>query len=513
MLNSIVGFFAIFVALGSGAFSQSTRPNIIFLLTDDQRFNTLGAMGDPIIKTPEIDALQKQGVIFDNAYATTAICFASRSTIFSGQHVSRNGFNGFTSIFSATALAETYPLLLRKSGYQTGFIGKWGLGNPLPTSSFDNWYGFAGQGDYEIKANGVVVQHLTSKMGDQAVEFLGTTARSKPFCLSISFKAPHIQDGDPRQFIPDSVDMGLYTSDIFRNPPNSDPTFYNGLPSFLRDTTMELRKRWLLEYKTSAMFQESMKNYYRLISGVDHVVGRLRKKLAEIGADQNTVIVFSSDHGMFIGDRGYAGKWMAYEPSIRVPMIIYDPRLPVEKKGRRFKEMVLNMDIPETILSIAGVAVPAGMQGADMLTLVNGTAKEWRSEFFFDHTFIPNAAPPSQAVVGSRYKYIVYTEQKPPYEELYDLQSDPNESINQIENAKYQAVLDSMRIRFQILKASSATDNVVKEIKSPIFKVTSIAMTESKIKRQSYLNRQTLFSLKSRSYNLLGKLLPEFFNL
>lgn len=432
-------------------------------------------MGDTIIRTPEIDALSKAGVTFDNAFATTAICFASRSTIFSGQHVIRNGFTDFSSVFTPAALDRTYPLLLRKAGYQTGFIGKWGLGDPLPTASFDNWYGFSGQGDYEIKANGVVVQHLTPLMGDQAIDFLGKTSPTKPFCLSISFKAPHIQDGDPRQFIPDSADMGLYTQAVFAPPPNSDPAFFAALPAFLRDTNSELRKRWELEYKTPAMYQESMKNYYRLISGADHVVGRIRKKLAEMGADKNTVIVFSGDHGMFIGDRGYAGKWLAYDPAIRVPLIVFDPRFPASAKGTRRSEMVLNLDIPETILGFAGVPVPASMQGRDMSGLIDGRAKAWRTEFFYQHVAVPFAAPPSEALVGNRYKYIVYTTANPAYAELYDVKTDPHESVNLIANAKYKTILDSLKLRFDALRASSAKDDSIAERTAPVSGPSALA--------------------------------------
>jgi arylsulfatase A-like enzyme len=456
-----------------GASAQS-RPNIIFLLTDDQRWNTLGAMGDTIIRTPEIDALAKQGVAFDNAFATTAICFASRSTIFSGQHVIRNGFKDFADVFTPEALAQTYPLLLRKAGYQTGFIGKWGLGDPLPATAFDNWYGYSGQGDYEIKSGGVVVRHLTPKMGDQALDFLGKTSTAKPFCLSISFKAPHIQDGDPRQFIPDSADMGLYTQAVFAAPPNSDPAFFAALPAFLKDTNTELRKRWVLEYRTPALYQESMKNYYRLISGVDHVVGRIRRKLAEMGADKNTILIFSADHGMFIGDRGFAGKWLAYDPSIRVPMILYDPRFPAAAKGTRRSEMALNLDIPETILSLAGVPVPPAMQGRDLTGLIDGRAKQWRTEFFYQHLAVPYAAPPSEGLVGTRYKYIAYVGRNPPYAELYDLKTDPHESVNLIANAKYKAVLDSLKLRFDALRASSAKDDDIRELTAPVAGPTGV---------------------------------------
>lgn len=486
-----------------GASAQTARPNIIFLLSDDQRWSTLGAMGDTLIRTPEIDALAKQGATFDNAFATTAICFASRASIFSGQHYSRHGLNGFGSVFTAAALAQTYPMVLRSAGYQTGFIGKWGLGNPLPTASFDNWYGFAGQGDYEIKKDGVVVQHLTAKMGDQAMQFLDSTSRSKPFCLSLSFKAPHIQDGDPRQFIPDPADMGLYTAAKFPAPPNAEPAFFEALPAFLKDTNAEMRKRWNLEYRTPAMYQESMKNYYRLITGADRVVGRIRKKLAELGIDGNTVIVYTSDHGMFIGDRGFAGKWLPYEASIRVPLIMYDPRAPGKERGIRIAETALNVDIPSTLLGLAGVAAPAGMQGKDLLPLIKGTAREWRTEFFYDHTWVSAVVPSSQALVGMRYKYIVYPFAQPPYEELYDLRADPNEAKNLIGLAAYKKVQDSLKTRFEILKVSVAKDAAVKELQAPVANTRAHRRV-----RPNPDSWQVWSSSSLPGYDLLGKARP-----
>lgn len=464
-LSALPATLAIAVAAAS---AQTVRPNIIFLLSDDQRWSTLGAMGDTVIQTPEIDALATQGATFENAFATTAICFASRASIFSGQHYSRHGLNGFSSVFTAAALAQTYPMVLRSAGYQTGFIGKWGLGNPLPVSGFDNWYGFAGQGDYEIKRNGVVVQHLTAKMGDQAMQFLDSTSRTKPFCLSLSFKAPHIQDGDPRQFIPDPADMGLYANSFFPAPPNADPAFFQALPAFLKDTNTEMRKRWNLEYRTPALYQESMKNYYRLITGADRVVGRIRKKLVELGIDGNTVIVYSSDHGMFVGDRGFAGKWLPYEASIRIPLVLFDPRAPAKERGIRIAATALNVDIPSTLLAMAGVAAPSGMQGKSLLPLIKGTAREWRTEFFYDHTWVSAGVPASQALVGSRFKYVIYPFAQPPYEELYDLRADPTEAKNLIGLAGYKQVQDSIKTRFGILKVSVAKDNAVKELQAPI---------------------------------------------
>jgi arylsulfatase A-like enzyme len=224
-------------------------------------------------------------------------------------------------------------------------------------------------------------------MGDQAMAFLDSSkGKGKPFCLSVSFKAPHIEDGDPRQFIPDSADLGLYANATMPISPNSEPAFFNALPPFLKDPNTELRLRWGLEFNTPTKYQESMKNYYRLISGVDHVVGRIRAKLAAMGVAGNTVIIYTADNGFFAGDRGYSGKWLSHDPSIRVPLIVYDPRLAQAKKGVHRKEMALNIDVAATLLSLGGVPAPVTMQGRDLMGLINGTTKNWRSEYLHDYT-------------------------------------------------------------------------------------------------------------------------------
>ena len=505
-------FFGLLAGLiYSGVFAKP--PNIIFFLTDDQRWNTLGEMGNPIIQTPEIDALSKQGVTFDNAYATTAICYASRATIFTGQHLSRNGMYAFSSTLSATALPLIYPRILRDSGgYYTGFIGKWGLGDQ-PASSFNKWWGFPGQGTYEILTNGVVTGHLTPLMGDQALQFLDSAkASNKPFCLQISFKASHIQDGVPPYYIPDPADMGLYVNDSIPSPPLTSPSFFNALPGFLKNPSTELRVRWVNEYSTPALFQQSLKNYYRLISGADKVVGRVRNKLAALSMDTNTVLIFSSDHGYFIGDRGYSGKWLAYQVSSRVPLIIYDPRFSASQKGKHVRDFALNLDIPETILGLAGVKAPVIMQGRNLMGLINCTSNNWRSEFFFEHDYTP-AAPSSKAVLTHRYSYIVYFRESPSYEELYDLQNDPDEAVNLIADTRYRAVRDSLRIRFQALQTSVANDNVVQELQTPsgclTTKVEGAQVHPGKVGsplRNSFLSgRKTFLSTGGRVYDGSGK--------
>ena len=198
-----------------------TRPNIVFLLTDDQRWDSLGCMGNKIVQTPEIDRLSSQGVTFTNNFVTTSICMTSRASIFLGQYARAHKINDFSTAFTAEQFRRTYPQLLRRAGYHSGFIGKYGVGDEMPVNEFDYWQGFPGQGKYFPQ--GEPGKHLTELMGDQALEFLERAPRDRPFCLSISFKAAHVQDEDPRQFLPSPATEGLYRDVAIPMPKTADP--------------------------------------------------------------------------------------------------------------------------------------------------------------------------------------------------------------------------------------------------------------------------------------------------
>jgi len=425
------------------------RPNIIFLLTDDQRWDSMGCMGNPIIQTPNMDNMARNCVIFRNAYVTTPICCASRASLLTGQYARRHGIHNFFKNFSEDALAQTYPLLLRQTGYRTGFVGKYGVGNTdetMPVDKFDRWYGFPGWGTYEqIDENGNL-KHLTQIMGEQSIEFLRGCSQKQPFCLSVSFKAPHVQDEDPRQFIPDPAYDDLYKNDTIPLPKTAAPRYFNALPTFLRES--EARVRWEIRFSTPEKYQESVKNYYRLVTGVDVVIGQIRKELEKLKLDDNTVILLMGDNGFYLGEHGLAGKWYGHEESIRVPLVMYDPRLPANRRGQERPEMALNIDIAPTLLSLAGAPVPGSMQGRNLMPLVNGKAEKWRSDFFFEHLFAEHPLiPKSEGVVTERYKYLCYFEQQPVYEELYDVKNDPYEEKNLAIDSRYHPILEKLRKR------------------------------------------------------------------
>lgn len=439
-------------ALGSGCGADSGNaerpPNLLFLLTDDQRWDTLGILGNNAIQTPNLDRLASEGVLFENNFVTTSICPVSRASIFTGLYARCHGIHGFQTPLSGEQHAMSYPGRLRQAGYRTGFIGKYGVGRPadLPRGRFDFFEGFGGQGQYLNDIGGETV-HLTKLMGLQALEFLDGCTPDQPFHLSISFKAPHVQDGVEPYFIPDPELGDVYAGVDFEPFPKNDPRYFDELPEFLK--TSENRVRWEQRFSTPEKWQQSMRRYHRLIHGVDVQIGHLLASLEQRGWLDNTVILFAGDNGFYLGERGLAGKWYMHEESIRTPLLIRDPRRP-ETAGTRRAETALNIDICPTILSLAGLEPPPSMNGRDLTPLLSGESPAWRSEWFYEHLFEHERIPKSEGVHGGRWKYFSFFEQQPPSEWLYDLESDPGEERNLALSAEHHTQLERMRERRRI---------------------------------------------------------------
>lgn len=419
------------------------RPNVVFLLTDDQRYDALGCNGSKVIQTPNIDSLATAGVAFDRAFVTTSICVISRASILTGQYSLTHGIHKFgTQQLSPQQLDASYLGRLKEAGYCIGFVGKWGIGNP-PKGFFDYNGGYKGQGAYYNNPGG---KHLTTMLADQASEFIDSCSPDQPFCLSVSFKAPHVDQSnlDTLPFNHDHDFDELYEDISLPTPALSSDEFFRSQPKFLRES--ENRIRWRHRFATPANYQQSVKGYYRLITGVDRAVGRLIEQLRQAGLDDSTVIVFSSDHGFYLGERGFAGKWYAHELSIHVPLIVFDPRLPTELRGRRVNAMALNIDIAPTLLDLADVSVPKAYEGSSLLPLVRGeTPSDWREDFYYEHDFEYATIPRSEAVRTDRFKYVVYPEVSPVYEELYDLQRDLDEARNLATDPSFSAEVEAMR--------------------------------------------------------------------
>jgi arylsulfatase A-like enzyme len=425
-------------------------PNIILILADDLRYDALGCTGNKILHTPNIDRLAARGTVFTNSFCTTAICPVSRTSIITGQYERRHKIADFSTPLSKKALDHTFPLLLRGHGYRTGFVGKWGLGDPLPADQYDFFRGFSGQGSYFPRGKfGVPGEHLTAKQAAQAVEFLEGCSERQPFLLEISTKAPHPQDNDlKRPFPPDPKTESLFLDVTIPKPPTATEGDFRALPPFLQ--TSEARARWMTRFSNDELYQRTVKDYYRLIVGVDELVGTVMEKLEDKHLAGNTVILFTSDNGFYLGDRGLAGKWFMHEESMRVPLVISDLRRHSSAPAHR-SELVLNIDLAPTILDLVHVAAPPEMQGRSLVPLMEGESTPWRDEFFYEHRFRHPKIPMSEGIRTTRWKYIRYTSVQPVFEELFDLEHDPLEQHNLVNDPSAKNELDRLRSEWRRL--------------------------------------------------------------
>lgn len=427
-------------------------PNFVFLLVDDLRWNALGFMGDKIVQTPHLDRLAARSLVFDNCFVTTSICSVSRASILTGQWMRRHGIEDFVKGLNGAAWDNTYPAQLRQAGFRTGFIGKYGVGSVKETQAkaeaFDYWKGLPGQAGEFIEKNDPTRTHKTARFGNEALEFLGGCTKEKPFCLSISFNAVHARDGKPREFEPDPRDEELYKDVAIPVPKLATDEAFQRLPESVQKS--EGRTRWSLRFDTAEKTQRILRDYYRLITGVDREVGRVLAELEQRGLAENTVIIFTGDNGFAFGDRGMADKWFMYEEDIRVPLFIFDPRQPKATSARRSPAMVLNVDFAPTMLELAGVPVPKAMQGRSLAPLLKGESpKDWRTEFFYEHHSVAARIPQSEGVRTERWKYLRWIAETPVKEELYDLQADPLEERNLLNYPEQSAVLAELRGKWE----------------------------------------------------------------
>jgi arylsulfatase A-like enzyme len=423
------------------------RPNIILLLTDDQRDDTLGCAGHPIVQTPNIDKLAGRGVRFANCFVTTSICAASRASIFTGLHERTHGYTFGKPAVAKKYTLSSYPALLRDSGYRTGFIGKYGCKMNGDEAMFD--YRKKAPGPGYIKQDDGSEKESTDVMGQFAKEFISEDD-DRPFCLSVSFHASHADDSNH------TPGMGHYpypegTNDLYKGqkmpaPNLADAKYFDTLPDFLRKSMNRDRYYW--RWDTPEKYQVNMRAYFRMLSGIDAVVGQLVETLKEKGLADNTVIIYTADNGYFMGDRGFAGKWNHFEQSLRVPLIVYDPRAPKKQRGRVVDPMVLNIDLAPTMLELAKVKIPKHYQGYSLRSVMEKHPVidfEWRDSIFCEHLMENERIPKWEGVRTERYKYARYFEQDPAFEFLHDLKKDPTEFKNLASDPKYKNVLERMR--------------------------------------------------------------------
>jgi arylsulfatase A-like enzyme len=269
----------------------------------------------------------------------------------------------------------------------------------------------------------------------------------------VSFFATHAEDANPKQFLPQPESMSLYEDVTVPVPVNATEDSWKRLPSFF-DENNEGRKRWHWRFDTPEKYQTMMKNYYRLATEVDATCGRILAELKKQGLADNTLVIFTTDNGYFHAEHGLADKWYPHQESIRVPLIIRDPRLPAAKRGTLNDQFTLNVDLAPTILAATGIAAPATMQGRDIAPLyLSQTPPAWRTEFFYEHGPIGKIIPPSEALVRKDWKYMFWPEAN--LEQLFDLTADPIEEHDLARDPKQTDRLNEMRTRFAELKAAA----------------------------------------------------------
>lgn len=482
--------------------ADTPKPNVIFIKTDDQRFDSLSMTGHPVIKTPNIDQLASEGVFFENAFITSPICGPSRANFFTGQWERKNlqGFSYISNNHITTELFDNSWLMqLKKDGYFTGYIGKHHaqIGpkkqrNQYMKENVDFCYMKPGHLGFDLmKHKEFKNLKNTSQIegifeataafmrpdGDSAYfydsahasvkDFLTKRDLTKPFCLSINFNLPHSSSigGMGKKENHPELYKSLYADvqDKFIFPPGY-PTIEVPLPDevFQQDDLKgyyrTTNRKVLLDKKTKMA---------RAVTSIDLFVGNLRESLVDMGVDDNTILVFASDHGLLLGEHGLGGKTFLYEESIKIPMIFHSPYFDKVSVGRKVNELVVGQDLPATILELCGLPVPETYQGESLVPLIEGRETEWRKEVFCENLFTDQGYPRMEAVRGAKWKYIRYFSrendrklylpnasiegEQPIYEELFNIADDPKEQSNLAADSKYISVLKAYRKRCQEL--------------------------------------------------------------
>lgn len=516
---SLVRYAVLFAVavVNFGAVQAADRPNILFIFSDDHAPHAIGAYDGwlkSVNPTPEIDKLAAQGMLFQNSFCTNSICGPSRAVIQTGKHSHKNGFMNNGNSFDWNQ--QTFPKLLRQAGYTTAIYGKSHLkGEP---QGYDDWKVLPGQGLYYnpdmLTPDGrkKIDGHCTDVVTDLAVEWLKEGRDSdKPFMLMVQHKAPH------RNWMPAPRHLELYDDIEIPIPntlfdkwhDNAAPARYQELeidrhmhlnfdlfvdltPEFdgkslvgsfdrsawrnMQRMTPEQLKTWRAFYgPRDASFhnanpqaddlvrwkyQRYAKNYLRCVKGVDESVGTLMETLKDMQLDDNTIVIYSSDQGFYIGDHGWFDKRWMYEESLKMPLIVKWPG--VTKPGTKDEHLVQNLDYAETFLEVAGAAVPEDMQGKSLVPLLKGQQPtDWRKSIYYHYYEYPSVhmVPRHYGVRGERYKLIKF------YEfdewEFYDLQEDPDELTNQYENPAYADRIAEMKVELERLRTEYQDDSDV----------------------------------------------------
>jgi len=469
----------------AGAAEPARRPNIIYIMTDDHASHALSCYGSKINETPNLDRIANEGMRFSNAFCTNSICAPCRAVVLTGKYSHLNGVIDNRLKFDGSQ--QTFPKLLQAAGYETAMVGKWHL--KTDPTGFDYWNVLPGQGAYynpamiEMGERKKYTGYVTDIITDHCLNWLKGRQGDKPFCLMYHHKAPHrrwepgpkyltMYDDreipEPATLFDDNAGRGTAAKEqdmsiektMTRNDLKLTPT---------RNLTPQQKQAWDAAYgpKNEAFekanlegkelirwkYQRYIKDYLRCIASVDDNVGRLLDYLDESGLARDTIVVYTSDQGFYLGDHGWFDKRFMYEESLRMPLLV---RYPGEiRPGSVSDDIVLNLDFAETFLDYAGVPVPADMQGRSMRSVLRGrTPKDWRKSMYYHYYEYPavHSVKRHYGVRTGRYKLIHFYHDIDEWE-LYDLKKDPEEMRNVCGDPKYARIVKELKTELKALRA------------------------------------------------------------
>ena len=430
---------------------KKSHPNIIYLMADDQNVLSVGCYGNKDVHTPNMDKLGQKGIVFDRHYNTTAICMASRASVFTGMYEYKTGTNFDQRNMNPEVWEKSYPVLLHKAGYLTAFAGKFGIevdGRGLCESDFDMWGGAPGQSEYQTAKNASMAKyakefpHSTLSYGAFGRDVIREAVKEKkPFCLSISFKAPH------RPVEPDPKFDDVYAGKTFTKPANFGREAGEHMSMQSKQGRQYTRfQSW--HYDTD--YDGVMAKYYQLVYGIDVAIGMIFDELEAQGIADNTVIIYTSDNGYICGSHGYASKVLPMEEASRAPLMIYDPRSSTAGKKLRCSSLTGNIDFAPTILELAGLSIPKNMDGHSLLPLLKNPEQDIHEQLSFINVW---GSIPTQSLScitkDWKYTYWWYGDSiMKPTEELYHISLDPLEMKNMASDANSLNELNTMRAKY-----------------------------------------------------------------
>lgn len=446
-LKMLISFVALTSLISCQLVSENPkRPNFLILISDDQRWDQLSYADHPLIpelKTPNMDRIAQNGVYFRNAFVTTPICAVSRASIMTGRYASTHEMNHFNTPIASEVLSKTYPAILHDNGYRTGILGKWGIGTEGTEAVFDVFDAWANQGTYFHDTDTGKI-HNEEWLAIKAREFLESSDPQQPFCLTVCFKSPH------HPYQPDERDKDLFEDVVIPKRETDTPEAYEALPLHVMEKSLN---RWCYfdERKDEPTKESFEKNFLRCVISLDRSVGKIMQTLRDLELNENTFVIFLSDNGYLWGEHGLGGKWLLYEESIRIPLILHGPGIPENMQGKKPDNLALNIDIAPTILDIAGIPAPPEMDGMSLYPLLTGGHSPPRADFFMEHVDVikvENPIPDSRGVRSEDWKYIRYVNVEPEVEEMYHIKADPMETKNLVNDPEYSAIKNHLTERY-----------------------------------------------------------------